>query len=394
LRQGHFAIANAIANHLSLHLLMGPLTVRRFDPAGRIGALALAFVLALVLACSGKKTEQEPPAPAGSAGAAKAGSAGASSVASGREYQIAWALWTGYMPFKLMEAKGLLARRAAEHGIKVKLVELPAYMDAVTAFSTGKVDGCAMTVTEILQPIAAGIEAAAILIYDTSEGGDGVLVRGIDGLRGLRGKEILLPELSVSHYLLVRGLESVGLKESDVKIRNTDGDAAGKAFVADPKVLAVVSWNPHLFQATEAGKGKVIFSSKDIPGEIIDALVVNRRALAEAPQLGTVLVEAWYDAMRLIEDPATREESIAIMAEASHATADEFKKMLGGIRLFTNRAETAAFLEADATKATMEKIKQFLLSHGLVKDDGNFAIGYGAKATEKLRFDASYAAGR
>lgn len=391
MRQGHFVIANALANLLSLRLLMGPFTVRRFDLARLAFALAFVSALAHVSACGGKKTEQEPPPPAGSAGAAKAGSG--RPPAAGREYQIAWALWTGYMPFKLMEAKGLLARRAAEHGIKVKLVELPAYMDAVTAFSTGKVDGCAMTVTEILQPIAAGIEVAAILVYDTSEGGDGVLVRGIDDLRGLRGKEILLPELSVSHYLLVRGLASVGLKESDVRIRNTDGDAAGKAFVADPKVLAVVSWNPHLFLATEAGKGKVIFSSKDIPGEIIDVLAVNQRALAEAPQLGTVLVEAWYDAMRLIEDPATREESIAIMAEASHATTAEFKKMLGGIKLFTSRAETAAFLEADATKATMEKIKQFLITHGLVKD-GNFAIGYGAKATEKLRFDASYAAPR
>ena len=41
----------------------------------------------------------------------------------------------------------------------------------------------------------------------------------------------------------------------------------------------------------------------------------------------------------------------------------------------------------------MEKIKSFSIAHGLVKDT-HFAIGYGAKATEKLRFDASYAAAR
>src|SRR6185436_10090093 len=166
---------------------------------------------------------------------------------------------------------------------------------------------------------------------------------------------------------LVRGLDSIGMKEADVKIKNTDGDEAGKAFVADPKVEAVTTWNPHLFQATEAGKGKVIFSSKEIPGEIIDLLVVKNETLQAAPQLGTALTEAWYDAMRAIEDPATREDSIAIMAAGAHATVDEFKKMMGGTDLYTDRAKAAAFLEADTTRATMEKIKKFSIDHGLVK---------------------------
>ena len=297
------------------------------------------------------------------------------------------------MPFKLMEVKGFLAKRAADKAIKVKLVEFPAYMDSVTAFAAGKLDGCAMTAMEALQPAAAGVDTVAIVVNDTSNGGDGVLVRGIDDLKGLKGKEILLAELSVSHYLLARGLDSVGMKEADVKIKNTDGDEAGKAFVADPQVEAVATWNPHLFQAVEGGKGKVIFSSKAIPGEIIDLLVVNNSALKEQPALAGVLTEAWYDAMKAIEDPATREESIAIMAAGAHATVDEFKKMTGGMELYTDRAKGAAFLEADTTKATMEKIKKFSIDHGLVKDT-HFAIGYGAKATEKLRFDASYAAAR
>ena len=346
----------------------------------------------IAISCSGKKTDQgsaKSVEATGPAGAMRAG--GDPAARSGREYQIAWSVWTGWMPFKLMEVKGFLARRAADKGISVKLVEFPAYMDSVTAFAAGKLDGCAMTAMEALQPAAAGVDTVAIVVNDTSNGGDGVLVRGIDDLKGLKGKEILLAELSVSHYLLARGLDSVGMKESDVKIKNTDGDEAGKAFVADPKVEAVTTWNPHLFQAVEGGKGKVIFSSKEIPGEIIDLLVLNNSALKEQPALGWVLTEAWYDAMKAIEDPATREDSIAVMAAGAHATVDEFKKMLGGTDLRTDRAKAAAFLEADTTKATMEKIKQFSIAHGLVKDT-KFAIGYGAKASEKLRFDASYAA--
>jgi NitT/TauT family transport system substrate-binding protein len=352
-------------------------------------ALGSLVVGALSISCSGK-----PDKPSGAAEATPvAKTAETRTAPPHREYQIGWSVWTGWMPFKLMEAKGFLARRAAEHGITVKLTEFPVYMDSVTAFAAGKLDGCALTAMEALQPAAAGIDTVAIVVNDTSNGGDGVLVRGISDLRGLKGKEILLAELSVSHYLLVRGLDSVGMRESDVKIKNTDGDEAGKAFVADPKVEAVTTWNPHLFQATEGGKGKVVFSSKEIPGEIIDLLVVNGRALAESPQLAQVLTEAWYDAMRAIEAPATREESIAIMAAGAHASVDEFKKMMGGTDLYTDRARGAAFLEADTTRATMERIKAFSIAHGLVKD-AHFAIGYGKAATEKLRFDASYAAAR
>jgi NitT/TauT family transport system substrate-binding protein len=354
-------------------------------------SIIVGIAAGFVLSCSGRPHDGDSNRPASSSPFAKAGEV--RPAAPDREYQIAWSVWTGWMPFKLMEVKGFLAKRAADKGIKVKLVEFPVYMDSVTAFAAGKLDGCAMTAMEALQPAAAGIDTVALLVNDTSNGGDGVLVRGIDDLRGLKGKEILLAELSVSHYLLVRGLASVGLKESDVKIRNTDGDEAGKAFVADARVEAVTTWNPHLFQATEGGTGKVIFSSKDIPGEIIDLLVVNRRVLEEAPQLGTVLTEAWYDAMRAIEDPATREDSIAIMAAGARATVADFKKMMDGTDLFTDRARAAAFLEADATKATMESIKRFSIEHGLVKD-AQLTIGYGATSGEKLRFDASYAAAR
>lgn len=55
---------------------METLTIKRFGLAGLV-------VGALAISCSGKKTEQEPPAPAGSAGAAKAGAGPAAS--SGRE---------------------------------------------------------------------------------------------------------------------------------------------------------------------------------------------------------------------------------------------------------------------------------------------------------------------
>jgi len=108
------------------------------------------------------------------------------SPSSGREYTIAWSVWTGWMPFKLMEQKGFLATRAKENGVKIKLQEFKGYMDSVQAFAAQKVDGCAMTSMESLQPASNGVDSVAIIVNDTSNGGDGVLVRGNLDLKGLK----------------------------------------------------------------------------------------------------------------------------------------------------------------------------------------------------------------
>src|SRR5215475_13849604 len=79
--------------------------------------LTAVLVAVVAAACSGKKTEGDPAAAAGSTPVAAKPSeskpAEARPTPSGREYQIGWSVWTGYMPFKLMETKGFLARRAA-----------------------------------------------------------------------------------------------------------------------------------------------------------------------------------------------------------------------------------------------------------------------------------------
>lgn len=305
-----------------------------------------------------------------------------------KTYKIAWSVWTGWMPFKLMEQKGLLAKRATENGVKIELVEFKGYMDSVQAFAAKKVDGVTMTSMESLQPASNGVESVGILVNDISNGGDGVLVRGEMKLEDLKGQTVLLEEFSVSHYLLVRALESVKLAEKDVKIKNIPGDDAGKAFLTDQSVKAVATWNPHLFQATEQGKGKVVFSSKDIPGEIIDFLVVSGAALKENPKLAKALVDAWYDAMDMIKDQKTRPEAIEIMAKGAGASVEEFNKMLADTDLYTDRAKCKEFLASDTLKQTMAKVKKFSFDHGLIKDAG-FEIGFGS-GSEKLRFDPQY----
>ncbi|MEL7173705.1 MAG: aminotransferase class IV, partial [Pseudomonadota bacterium] len=83
------------------------------------------------------------------------------------------------------------------------------------------------------------------IVGDYSNGNDGILLKGSDRVAALKGQQINLVELSVSHYLLARALEGADLKMTDVNTVNTsDADIAG-AFTSDD-VTAAVAWNPQL----------------------------------------------------------------------------------------------------------------------------------------------------
>ena len=303
--------------------------------------------------------------------------------------KIAWSVWTGWMPFKLIEREGLLEKRAKELGVNVELVEFKDYMGSVQAFAAEQVDACAMTSMEALQPASSGVPTVAVLVNDISNGGDGILVRSGMTINDLKGKDILLEQFSVSHYLLNRALEMNGIATSEVSVKNTPGDEAGKAFLADDSVPVVSTWNPHLFLAQESQKGEVIFSSKDIPGEIIDLLVFNNKTLEKNRKAAEAIVLAWYDAMAMIEGADTRATAIKTMAEGAGATVEEFEKMLGGTNLYTDAAEAVKFFGSAELPETMNKIRDFSFKNELITDK-DFEIGYG-EGSQLLRFDASFA---
>lgn len=310
-------------------------------------------------------------------------------TAAKKKVVVGWSVWTGWMPFKLMKEEGLLEKRAKEYKVDVELKEFKVYMDSVQAFSAGQLDGCTMTAMEALQPASSGVSTVAVLPNDVSNGGDGLLVRKGMKVADLKGQKVLLEEKSVSHYLLARALDKNNIAESEVTILNTPGDDAGKAFLTDDSVKAVVTWNPHLFLAQESGKGEVIFSSRDISGEIIDVLVFNEKTVKENPDAVQAVVMAWYDAMGMIADKSTRDRAISVMAEGAGTTPDEFKKMMAGTRLFTTPASAIEFFASDKLVQTMGHIKDFSAAKELITDK-NFSVGYSANSKANLKFASTF----
>ena len=162
-------------------------------------------------------------------------------------------------------------------------------------------------------------------------------------LPAIKGQKVNLVELSVSHYLLARALDSVGLKEADITVVNTS-DADMVAAYATPDVTAVVTWNPLVSTILEGGNANKVFNSTQIPGEIIDIMMVNTETLKDNPNFGKALVGAWYEMMGIMsKDDDAGKKARTAMAEASGTDLAGYDAQLATTAMFYDPAKAVAF---------------------------------------------------
>jgi NitT/TauT family transport system substrate-binding protein len=252
-----------------------------------------------------------------------------STLASAKEYKVAWSHYTGWEPWGYAQHAGILEKWARTYDIKIKLDLINDYIESINLYTAGKYDACTMTNMDALTiPAVGGIDSTALILGDFSNGNDGIVMKNGTDVASLKGREVKLVELSVSHYLLSRALEKSGMKEKDLKIINTSDADIGSIFITD-KNAAAVTWNPILMKLRQEKGATVVFDSSKIPGEIMDLLVVKTGA---DEKLKKALVGAWYETMSLVK--AGDKKALEFMAKNSGSTVDEFKAQLETTKMF------------------------------------------------------------
>lgn len=284
------------------------------------------------------------------------------------EFSIGWSIYAGWMPWPYAQQSGIMKKWADKYGIKINLVQVNDYVESVNQYTAGKFDGVTVTNMDALTiPAAGGKDTSAIIVGDYSNGNDGILLKGANTLSAIKGRQAYLVELSVSHYLLARGLEKAGMKPTDVPTVNTsDSDIVG-AFGA-PDVTAAVAWNPQLsVMKAEPGVSQV-FSSADIPGEILDLMVVDTATLKANPNLGKALAGIWYETVALMQrQDAQGKEARAAMAKLSGATPEMFDSQLATTFLYADPKAAVAATTSPMLVSTMTLVRDFSFSKGLFK---------------------------
>lgn len=312
------------------------------------------------------------------------------------DFRICWSIYVGWMPWDYGDTSGIVKKWADKYDINIDVVQINDYIESINQYTSGAFDGCTMTNMDALTiPSAGGVDSTVLIVGDYSNGNDAVILKGQENLADIRGQRVNLVELSVSHYLLARALESVGMTERDITVVNT-GDADMVAAYSTPGVTAVTTWNPLVNEILAIPNSNKVFDSSQIPGEIIDALVVNTKTLNEYPELGKALAGAWYEILAAVRDnPETREQ----LGVASGTDQAGYEAQLAATEMFFEPADAVAFVTDDQLKKTMQYVAEFSFEHGLLGDGapGPEFIGvetpagiYGNASNVQLRFDPTF----
>jgi len=304
------------------------------------------------------------------------------------------------MPGAYGAEQGIVQKWGEKYGIDIEVVQINDYIESINQYSAGEFDACTMTNMDALTiPAAGGVDSTALVVGDFSNGNDGVVLKGKKTLADIKGQNVNLVELSVSHYLLARGLETVGLSEKDLTVVNTS-DADMVAVYGTDDVTAVATWNPLLSEIAAVPNSYKVFDSSQIPGEIIDLLVINTETLKSNPKLGKALVGAWYEIMgKMSGSDKVATDAKSYMATASGTDLAGYEAQLGSTEMFYTPATALALTNSEKLVTTMENVAKFSFKHGLLGDgapDAGFigiempAGTFGDKSNVKFRFDPTY----
>lgn len=317
------------------------------------------------------------------------------------DFSVCWSIYVGWMPWGYLQDSGIMKKWADKYDISVDIVQINDYVESINQYTAGQYDGCSMTNMDALSiPAGGGVDTTALIVGDYSNGNDGIILKDKTELAEIKGQTVNLVELSVSHYLLARALDTVDLSEKDLTVVNTS-DADMIAAYATDDVTSVVTWNPLLSEIEAEANATKVFDSAGIPGEIIDVMMVNTETLADNPSFGNALTGAWYELMTLMSSDSDEGAAArTAMAEASGTDLPGYDAQLATTKMFYAPAEAVAFTESAELPDTMKFVAEFLFDKGILGEgapspefvgvafpDGSV---FGDEGNVKLRFDTSF----
>ena len=322
------------------------------------------------------------------------------SAAKKKEFNIAWTIYVGWMPWPYAAESGIVKKWADKHGITINVVQINDYVESINQYTAGKFDGVTVTNMDALTiPAAGGVDTTAVIMGDYFNGNDGVVLKQGKTLADIKGQKINLVELSVSHYLLARGLSTASLTEKDIKTVNTS-DADIVAASKSPDTTAIVTWNPQLLEVKAEPGATLVFDSSKIPGEIEDLLALNSETMKDNPELAKALVGIWYETIARMQDTGEKGKSAReAMAKLSGTDLAGFETQLKTTHMYYTPKEAADFMSGAELPKIMDLVRGFCFEHNLLGENvkSKDAIGIqtptailGSATNVKLRFDPSY----
>lgn len=269
-------------------------------------------------------------------------------------------LWPGYEPpFIINDFNPEAAKTLTP-------IQFLSATEVIQAFRNGALDVIGLTLDETITLQATGADVVAILIADVSNGADVILARpGISSIKELAGKKVAVESTALGAFILTRALEKNGMVSQEILPILTTSMRMVNTYTAG-EVDAVVTYEPHRTKLLRLG-AKEIFSSKDMSGEIIDVIVVDRSLIEKRPKDLKKFVDLWLEGVAIIN---TSKKADELIANRHQLTTEEVRRSYQGLTL-PNRAGNRGFFKDGASKITelTKRLEKVLSNNKLIQHD-------------------------
>lgn len=190
---------------------------------------------------------------------------------------------------------------------------------------------------------------------DWSNGGDGIVGRGVKSINELRGKTVALAQNSPSEFFLLNALINAGIQPAEIKPKYT-GDAfqAAAAFNNDKSIAACVSWAPDIYNLSKVTGNKMLVDTTSANKLIADVWFARADFAKDNKDIIEGLVRGIFDAMEDLKQQENKQKVAQLMAKAFNLPASEAMGMLGDAHS-TNYAENREFFLNQNNPANFER---------------------------------------
>ncbi len=240
--------------------------------------LSIMFLVALIMACSAEPDEA---------------------------LRIGTNQWLGYEPLYLARDQGYF------NNAHITLIELPSTTDVLRAFRRQQINIAAVTLDEALQLAQTEPDLRIFLVLDISNGADKVMaIAPVTTLSEIKGHCILAENTALGAFMLYHLLHAASLTKNDITVHSATVDQHLSTALSGICPV-IVTFEPTASQLAEKG-WQVLFSSEQIPGQIVDVLVTRQKTLKRAKHNLSILLAAHWRALNDINThPNTAYAAIA-----------------------------------------------------------------------------------
>ena len=273
---------------------------------------------------------------------------------------IGYVVFPGYFPLIVAHEKGYFK----DEGLDLEIKQYVGLNELSQDYVAGKMQGRANLTLDAIKESMGGFDHRVVLAIDYSDGADAIFAgKGIETIRDFKGKHVAYEFQTLEEFFLTWAFSENEMGISDIIPVFANPEEAAK-MLKEGKVDAAVTYEPFISQYLSARDFHAVYSSKDTPGLITDALTFRTDFIAAYPETMEAMIRAYFKGLSYSKQHP--EEAYSITAKAYNDTTESIGNQLKGIKNLDERDNLTAFTFAAGLRSlygNMRQIGKFILKY-------------------------------